>query len=451
MREAFPQQPPVALTIAGSDSGGGAGIQADIKTMEAMGVFATTVVTAVTAQNTQGVQRSHVLPEAEIAGQIEAVREDFDVRALKTGMLATGPVIDLVAERVSGLDASLVVDPVMVAESGDRLLDAEAEDAYESLIAEATVVTPNAEEASVLTDVEVTGAGSAGRAASELTQLGADAAVVTGGHLEGDTVQDVLVTGDSQETIEHTRIDTGATHGSGCTLSCAITARLAQHTDCERAVRESISTLQRAVRYPQDVGEGPGPVNHLADIKNEAAREPTAEAVEGILQALVELDVSVLVPEVGMNIVGATPYAESVQETAAVEGRLRQTLSGVAATGGVRFGASSHVARFLLAARESDPELRFALNCQLTDAIETGLGALGGIVSEYDRQTQSAETSTRENATMQWGARQAIDAVEETPVAVLDRGAHGKEPVVKLLADSPAQLVERARTLRDVV
>ena len=153
-RQAAPDSKPVVLTVAGSDSGGGAGIQADLKTIEACGGFGTSAVTSVTAQNTTGVESTHVLPVEEIDAQCSVVLSDFDVAAVKTGMLATADVVELVTDRVADLAAPAVVDPVMVAASGDRLLAREAESAYEGLVSEATLVTPNADEAAVLTDVD---------------------------------------------------------------------------------------------------------------------------------------------------------------------------------------------------------------------------------------------------------------------------------------------------------
>ena len=217
--------PPVVLSIAGSDSGGGAGIQADLKTMEAGGAFGTSAITSVTAQNTTGVESTHVLPVEEVDAQATAVFDDFDVAAVKTGMLATAPVVELVAELVAGLDCPAVVDPVMVAASGDRLLEPEAEDAYEGLVAESTLVTPNVDEVGVLTGREVTDPESATAAGEDLVEMGADAALVKGGHVPGEEVVDVLVTRDAVETLYHARVDTDATHGSGCTLSSNTTPK----------------------------------------------------------------------------------------------------------------------------------------------------------------------------------------------------------------------------------
>ncbi len=265
MRPPVPEQRSIALTIAGSDSGGGAGIQADLATMAAHGVFGTSAITAVTAQHTRGVDSSFVLPIEEIAAQLDAVLGDFDVGAAKTGMLATTEVVDLVAERAPAFAFPLVVDPVMVASSGDRLLDERAERAYETLIGEATIVTPNADEAAVLTGIAVEDGESARAAGEAILEMGADAALLKGGHVPGERVQDHLVTPDGTTTFEHDRIDTEATHGSGCTLAAAITSRLARGEALAAAVEESVDFLSRAIEHHYDVGRGPGAVNHSVD------------------------------------------------------------------------------------------------------------------------------------------------------------------------------------------
>ncbi|MDF9744501.1 bifunctional hydroxymethylpyrimidine kinase/phosphomethylpyrimidine kinase [Natrinema salsiterrestre] len=447
MRTPAPDGRPVALTIAGSDSGGGAGIQADLATMAAHGVFGTSAITAVTAQNTRGVESSHVLPLEEIEAQLEAVTDDFAVGAAKTGMLATTEVIETVADRARGFDFPLVVDPVMVATSGDRLLEPESERAYEDLLGEATLATPNADEAEVLTDVAVTDEERAREGGEAILETGVDAVLVKGGHVPGETVTDVLVTDDTVRTFEHPRVGTDATHGSGCALAAAIAARLAKGESLEVAVEGATDFLARAVRYYYDVGEGHGAVNHMVSLRNEATRELTAEEVQAVVDRFVDADVSALVPEVGMNVAGATPYADSVAEVAAVEGRITRTLSGVQPNRGVRFGASSHVARFLLSAREFVPELRFAVNCRLDADVEGALEALEWPVAEYDRRKQPDEIRETEGSTMGWGARQAFADRDEPPVAVVDRGEVGKEALVKLVAADPETLADRTLAL----
>ncbi|ELZ41560.1 phosphomethylpyrimidine kinase [Halorubrum californiense DSM 19288] len=281
MPEYDPVDPPVALTIAGSDSGGGAGVQADLAAMRAHGVFGTSVVTATTAQHTRGVEDVNPLPADHVASQYAAVADDFDVGAIKTGMLATAELVARVTESVADADAPLVVDPVMVAATGDRLLSPAAEDAYEALVAAATLVTPNADEAAVLTDEPVETPADAEAAGRALIGFGADAALVKGGHLDGesgdrDVVVDTLVcaggadgaggdgTDPTVDRFETPRIDTDATHGSGCALSSAIAARLAKGEPLREAVGAAVEEMTEAVRRGYDVGEGPGAVNPTA-------------------------------------------------------------------------------------------------------------------------------------------------------------------------------------------
>ena len=446
-RRDAPVSPPVVLAIAGSDSGGGAGIQADLKTIEAGGAFGTTAVTSVTAQNTTGVERTHVLPAEEIDAQCEAVVSDFDVAAVKTGMLATADVVELVTDRVRTTAAPAVVDPVMVAASGDRLLAREAESAYEGLIAESTLVTPNADEAAVLTDIDPDDEAEARAAGERLVELGADAALVTGGHVPGEDIVDVLVTGERVETFRHPRVDTEATHGSGCTLSSAVATRLAHGDSVVDAVSAGVDLLARAVRYNLDVGEGPGSVHHLVAARNDAARERTAERVSAVVERLVAADVSPLVPEVGANVAGATPYAERPAEAAAVEGRITRTLSGVAPNRGVRFGASTHVARTLLAARESAPELRFAVNYRYDEAVADALDRLDGPVAEFDPAAEGEAAG--DDTAIERGVERAIEAVAGPPEAVVNHGGYGDEPIAFLMAADDERLVARTHTVLD--
>ena len=457
-RQPAPDARPVALTVAGSDSGGGAGIQADLKTMDACGVFGTSAITSVTAQNTRGVEGAHLLPTAEVASQLDAVLDDFDVRAAKTGMLATQPIVETVGEYAARLP-NLVVDPVMVAASGDRLLEPEAESAYEDLIGAATLVTPNADEAAVLTGIEPETEDEMRAVGEELRDRGATAALVKGGHVEfadddrADEVVDVLVTEGTVETFRHPRVETDATHGSGCTLSSAIAAHLARGEDLTTAVEAGVDLLARAVRYPLDVGEGPGSVHHMVASRDRAAREPTAERVSEVVERFVDRDVSPLVPEVGMNVVGATPYAERPDETAAVEGRITRTLSGVRPNRGVRFGASSHVARFLLASREFDAARRFAVNCRFDDDVAAALSDLNGEVVTVEREKASDSEAVADSAgsVQRWLAETAFEEADGSPVAVVDRGGVGREPLVKLLADDAATLADRTLAVRDAL
>jgi hydroxymethylpyrimidine/phosphomethylpyrimidine kinase len=253
------------MTIAGSDSGGGAGIQADLKTFAALGVYGSSAITAVTAQNTVGVRAIHDVPVEVIDAQIDAVLEDIGADAVKTGMLSSPSIIETVAGRLRahGVTA-LVVDPVMVAKSGDRLLREDAIRALcELLLPLAAVVTPNAPEAGVLSGVDVTDVESAREAARRIAALGPRLVIVKGGHLEGDTSDDLVFDGARFETLSGRRIATRHTHGTGCTFSAAIAAYLARGLAPLDAVREARVYLQGAIEHAEPLGSGHGPVNHL--------------------------------------------------------------------------------------------------------------------------------------------------------------------------------------------
>jgi hydroxymethylpyrimidine/phosphomethylpyrimidine kinase len=253
-----------ALTIAGSDSGGGAGIQADLKTFAALGVFGTSAIVAVTAQNTLGVRSWIALPPEMVAAQIDAVVEDLGADAVKTGMLANAAIIEVVAERVRAHRlATLVVDPVMVAKSGDPLLEQEAVAALrERLLPLALVVTPNRPEAEVLLGRPVRSLAEAREAARALVELGARHAVVKGGHGEGPAI-DVLYDGQHFHEYEAPRIDTPHTHGTGCTFASAIAAELAKGAAVPEAVRRAKDYLTQALRHAPGLGHGHGPVHHF--------------------------------------------------------------------------------------------------------------------------------------------------------------------------------------------
>ena len=256
---------PRALTIAGSDSGGGAGIQADLKTFAAFGVFGASAITAVTAQNTLGVRAIHEIPAEVVTAQIDAVLSDIGADAVKTGMLFSAGIIEAVADRLRAFGVTrLVVDPVMVAKGGDRLLREDAVAALrELLLPIAAVVTPNAPEASVLAGLEVLDAPTAREAARRIHALGPDLVIVKGGHLGGDSSADIAFDGTTFEVLSAPRIDTPHTHGTGCTFSAAIAAGLARGQSPLDATRAAKAFLQGAIEHAEPLGAGRGPVNHL--------------------------------------------------------------------------------------------------------------------------------------------------------------------------------------------
>ncbi len=260
----------LVLIIAGSDSGGGGGIQADIKTVTALGGFAMTAITALTAQNTRGVEAIHEVPAEFVAEQIRAVVDDLGADCVKTGMLHRPDIIDAVCD---ALDAHapgvpLVVDPVMVAKGGASLLQDDAVATLrERLVPRAAVLTPNAPEAEVLSGLAVGNRGEAEAAAHALADLGPRAVLLKGGHLPGDTVVDLLWNDGEIEAFESPRIDTTSTHGTGCTLASAIAVGLAQGRSVHDAVARARAYVIEAIRGAPGYGRGHGPLNHGHTVK----------------------------------------------------------------------------------------------------------------------------------------------------------------------------------------
>ncbi len=267
---------PVALTIAGSDSGGGAGIQADLKTFHAFGVFGCSALTAVTAQNTLGITAVHAVPVELVSEQVRAVAKDIPPDAVKTGMLASAALVETVAHAiVEHRLPNYVLDPVMIATSGHRLLDRDAEDTIRrKLVPLATVVTPNLHEARILTGLPVETPSDLADAARAILDLGAGAALVKGGHLYGDQAVDLLLTEEEEYIWSRPRLDTRAGHGTGCTLAAALAAGLAAGRPLADAAATAVDFVARALASAPGLGAGRGPINHFVKPRTDVPEEP---------------------------------------------------------------------------------------------------------------------------------------------------------------------------------
>jgi len=256
---------PRVLSIAGSDSGGGAGIQADLKTFTALNVFGMTAITAITAQNTQRVSAVQVLPGSIVSDQIDAVAEDIGVDAVKVGMLANTEIVETVAAAIDrhGFQ-NVVLDPVMIATSGDALLSDDAVDALKNrLLPHAFIVTPNIPEAEALSGMKIVDGDSAQRSARAIHDLGAIHVLIKGGHGKGAEVVDLLFDGHEFREFRSERIETRNTHGTGCTLSAAIAANLAKGANVQDAVSSALEYVHQAILAGFCLGNGHGPLNHM--------------------------------------------------------------------------------------------------------------------------------------------------------------------------------------------
>jgi hydroxymethylpyrimidine kinase / phosphomethylpyrimidine kinase / thiamine-phosphate diphosphorylase len=427
--------PKVVLTIGGSDSGGGAGIQADLKTFSILGLHGTCALTAVTAQNTMGVRRVFGLGPEAVASQLTSITDDFSVAFAKTGMLFSAEIVNIVAEHLKRKRIAFVLDPVIEAEAGGRLLRPSAvKSVQEHLIPLAWVVTPNIFEAEALTGVRVKDLEGAELAAQKLIDLGAKAVIVKGGHLD---CTDLLREEGDVHQLQGRRV-AGGNHGVGCTYSAALTSFLAYGHSLLDSARKAKEFAALAVAHSMDVGHGAGPVNQAATKLEEAARfRLLCDVQEAVDRLLSEPTFFTLIPEAGSNIGAAIAGAAEEQDIAAIDGCLIRSENRVHQTGCSKFGAGGHLCRIILTAMRFDPFARAAMNMNI-DALPA-CNALGLTTAHIDLLSAPAEWERmlRSRGPPPRNAAQLPDAVWE-------KGERGKEPMLVILGEQAAEVAEVA-------
>ena len=427
---------PRILTIAGSDSGGGAGIQADLKTITVLGGFGMSALTALTAQNTVGVTGIHEVPLDFIAAQIDAVAEDIGVDAVKTGMLLTSGIVELVAEKILEYQMpNLVVDPVMVAKSGDPLLVAEAREALKRhLVPLSRVITPNIPEAEILSGKTITTMDHVKEAARIIHAQGAENVVIKGGH-RLDRPTDMLFDGADFFTFEGEHYDTPNTHGTGCTFSAVIATGLGKGLSVEEAVAWAKEYIQLAIRYSLDIGRGHGPTNHLAPVLREWDKSDVIEQLENALERLEEMDAGYLIPEVQSSLVFALPRAGGADDVAAFPGRIVRLYDGVGILAPPEFGVSRHMAKVLLQIMKRFPEYRTAMNLRLVPQVLDRAQEMG-------LSMEKLEVSMEEGGCSGTPLASLLQSMDRPPDLIYHLGAHGIEPQIILIAETPEQLMD---------
>ena len=430
-----------ALTIAGSDSGGGAGIQVDLKTFQAMGVHGASVITSLTAQNTREVRDIFDLPTSFIKAQFEAVHEDFDIKAAKTGMLSNKEIIKCVTENVGSY--LLVVDPVMVAASGGKLIKDDAiETLKELLLPRATVATPNIPEAEVLSGISIKGVDDAKEASKIISNYGCSV-VVKGGHSGKGKVIDVLYHLGKIHQFEAERIGEGV-HGSGCAFASAIAAGLAKGEDVVTAVGNAKSFITRAIATAYAPGKGSRVANPLGKQIASSKEHQVIKELRKVVSDIENMDFYKVAPEVGSNIVYAKEGAKTPEDVAAVEGRIIKVKNRVVAVGDIAFGGSKHVATIVLAAMHHDKEFRSAMNIKYKKSTLDVCEKLGFGISSFSRDDEPQEKST-----MEWGTLHAIEKHGSVPDLIYDKGSVGKEPMIRILGKKPGEVFEKLRRILD--
>jgi hydroxymethylpyrimidine/phosphomethylpyrimidine kinase len=445
---------PRALTIAGSDSGGGAGIQADLKTFAALQVHGMSVITAITAQNTTDVRAVHDVPPDIIRAQIEAVVEDIGIDAAKTGMLHTTEIIRTVAEKIRQYRIPVVVDPVMISKSGAKLLRENAVEALKNeLLPLATVVTPNAREAEVLAQMRILNTNDAKLAAKRIAELGPLSVIVKGGHIPVENkIVDTVYFDNNYHEFSASFINRRTDHGTGCSFSAAITAELAKGKNIPDAVDVARKLITSAILHGTEIGKGHGPVNPMSILYREAEKTEILSEIKQAIQILEENSLSYrLIPESQSNIGMSLREPESAMDVAAVPGRIVKIGRHVKASAPPQFGASRHVASAILTAMRFNPSIKSAMNILYLPALPKACERLGLIVSHYNRAEEPEGVKSTEGATIPWGTEQAIKRIQRIPDVLYHAGDYGKEPMAVILGRSASEVAMTALRIAEAL
>lgn len=436
------------LTIAGSDSGGGAGVQADLKAITLLGGYGMSVITALTAQNTVGVQGIHEIPARFIERQIDSVLSDIGADAIKTGMLANQEIIETVCKKIRQYKVErVVVDPVMVSKTGAYLLRKDAQETLiKKMIPLAWVVTPNLMEASVLAGLKVNSLEGMKEAAHRIYKLGAKHVVVKGGHLKGMAI-DILYDGQNYAEIVGPRIKTKNTHGTGCTFASAIATLLASGEPVPEAVRKAKRFISLAIQASLELGKGTGPTNPSVYVLREIERYPIIQELKRAVGLLKGNKLGHLIPEVSSNLGYALPYAEGIDDIAAFPGRMSRFKDLIATHGDPEFGSSQHVANIILTVMKFDPEYRSAMNIRYSKENVARLRKEGFLVACFDRRLEPKKVKEKEGSSLEWGVREVLKKRKRVPDFIYDEGDVGKEPMIRVLGENPMDVVQKILNL----
>ncbi|HIH78622.1 MAG TPA: bifunctional hydroxymethylpyrimidine kinase/phosphomethylpyrimidine kinase [Halobacteria archaeon] len=444
----FKNKDKVCISIAGSDSSGGAGIQADVKTFSMFNLSSATVITALTAQNSKGVQNIFVCPENFVLDQLNAVFADGNICGVKTGMLYSKEIIKLVSsflsnardQRFQDQDLPIVVDPVMTAEAGGRLISDEALMVLKDLMLPiSSIVTPNIMEAEKISGVKINCEKEAEIAAKKIFDLGVKAVIVTGGHLNGT---DIFYDGEIVR-IKGDLVD-GRTHGSGCTYSSLLLSLLVMGYTPLASAKIAKQFLERSIEVSRRIGEKGGSVNQTIWLLDYYDRYNTIEELKESFCNLISIKrLEIIIPEVGSNFGLSSHYPRSLDDIAAVEGRITKIDDNKVRHGCISFGASRHVARMILTANKYDKKVRSAINIKFSDDLLDICKNINFSMVEFDRKDEPPNRST-----MEWGVAESIKKFgNNVPDVIYDQGGIGKEPMIRIFGESAYDVVEKIKKI----
>lgn len=437
----------VALSVAGSDSGAGAGIQADLKTFSALGVYGCTAITAITAQNTQRVAEISEIPPEMIKAQIMSVRSDSPPDAVKIGMVYSKQGIRAVSDALKNVKAPIVLDPILAAGTGAKLLREDAVADFLKLIPLATLVTPNRMEAEKLSGVSIKSESDGIRAAERIRALGAKNVIVKGGHFGRATVTDLLLDGKGRLTkISNPRVDIEESHGSGCNFSAFVTAYFARGFALEESCRMANEYVHAAIKNTVRVGRGLPVTNPLSAIYRDAMRYSVVQELQQAVDRLASLKGFYnLIPETQTNFVYALADAAGHADIAGVSGRIVKAGERAIPVSRIEFGASRHMANAILAYMSVDPATRSVINIRFDQEILETCRSLF-MVSSYDRNKEPKSVKKKEGSTISWGTK---DALMRRPGAdvIYHKGDIGKEPMITVFGRNPAQVADKIQRI----
>ncbi len=439
----------VVLSIAGFDPSGGAGIQADLKSFSFLGLHGVTAVTCITSQNTMRVEKIHRLPVEIIKSQIDVLFEDFSIDAVKTGMLFDEEIIQIVSKKIGEYYLRPVVDPVMVATSGDALSRNTFTASFKKYLMPKTfLLTANISEASVLAGVTIKTIDDVKKSCKKLYDFGPKYVLVKGGHLDTTDVVDVFYDGEKFHEFFLPRISHKKAHGSGCSLSAIITGLLALGETPVDAVRKAKHVIWSMINDGYSPGKGSDVLNHSCQIILPVNIPNGHIAIWVELKDAVEKLISFLppgfVPEVGMNFAYALKNAKTLDEICAVDGRILKTKEKVKTCGGIKFGVSRHVASIVLAAMSFDKNIRSVVNVRYSKENLDLCKKAGFRIGFFDRKNEPKATKS----TMEWGTKQAIKDIGFVPDIIYDEGGLGKEPMIRLLGKDPKDVLLKLERLQ---
>lgn len=428
-------------TIGGSDSAGGAGIQADVKAFHTAGIHGACVLTCITAQNTQGVRAIYPLPPDTIKEQIKALKEDFDIGAAKTGMVFTEEAARVVSREMRGVP--LVVDPVFVSTTGHSLSSETFKDGLtHHLIPSSFLLTPNIPEAELLCETTIQNSTDAHEACTMLRDMGAQNVLLKGGHMKGDAT-DFLLTDTRFYSFTLPRLKK-ETHGSGCTLSAFIAAFLVKEHPLVEAVKKAKRYTWASLFNAVHPGKGVSTMFHATTPLPLLNGEKTDiwVSLQTALHELLSFIPPAYIPEVGMNFAYALPAATTLPDVCAVEGRIVRAGSHAVQVGDCAFGASQHIASIVLTCMNTDPSKRAAVNIAYTPHVIALCRKLGFTTGSFNRDDERPGSST-----MEWGTHHVIDTLGYIPDVIWDKGGQGKEAMIRIIGHNPDEVLHKLKQL----